>query len=117
NEFPTSLMAGLLSPGVRRLPSSSDPVWAVAAAGTADGGEANHPDACQLNVPDHVVNGTFDVSDPASDQFGWHTMGSVAVVGGAGVLIEDSTYNSRLSQTFLVPAGATSLLFTFHLEG
>ena len=39
------------------------------------------------------------------------------VAGGAGVLVEDPAYTSRFSQTFRIPAGTTSLGFTFHLEG
>ena len=97
------------------MPSTSEPAREIAAAGPP--AEDGHVFVGLLNVPEHVVDGTFNVSDTASDQFGWHLLGGAAVTGGVGVLDEDSTFTSRLSQTFQVPAGATSLRFTFHTEG
>jgi hypothetical protein len=68
-----------------------------------------------LDVPERIVNGNFDVSDPLNAAFGWSTTGAAAVVTGAGVLTEDSAYRSRFSQSLEIPAEATSIRFT--IEG
>ena len=68
--------------------------------------------ALALNVPDRIINGYFSVSDPASDQYGWSTLGAASVTGGTGVLTEHESFTSRFSQTFTIPAGATGLRFT-----
>ncbi len=59
-----------------------------------------------------MTNGTFSVADPVNSGFGWSTKGNAEVVGGTGVLTEDDRFNSRFSQSFTIPRGATSLSFT-----
>jgi len=110
--YPTSLMTDNLGAGVRRVPSADDPVWAIVGAAPSLANHAEAVHGLHLSDPDHIVNGQFSESNPASSQFGWSTLGAAAVSGGVGVLTEDTRFNSRFSQTFNIPAGATVLSFT-----
>jgi len=58
-----------------------------------------------------IVNGRFDVADPAASGYGWITYGNATVDAGAGVLAEDPRLASRLAQSFVVPDGAVALRF------
>ena len=62
-------------------------------------------------LPVGIVNGSFDISDPQNSTFGWKTRGGADILEGAAVIGEDSAYFSRFSQSFVVPAGVTSLRF------
>ncbi len=118
-QYPLSLMTNSLAPGERRVPSASDPVWAIldATPGLVGGGNLSQPHGLQVSPPNYIVNGGFDVSDPSSSQFGWQTVGSATVASGVGVLEENAVFNSRFSQTFTIPVNAESLQFTFRIEG
>jgi VCBS repeat-containing protein len=59
-----------------------------------------------------ILNGTFANENLSDPQFAWDLRGDVSVEHGAAVLREDGTLNSRLSQAFFLPAGATHLQFT-----
>jgi hypothetical protein len=112
--YADSIMTATLTAGVRRVPSAADPVWAVPAAGPPQEGFAH---ACELDLPDHVLNGSFGVADPADAGYGWTTHGGASVAGGAGVLVEDARLTSGFSQSFVVPTDPRLLRFTFHTEG
>lgn len=60
---------------------------------------------------DGLANGSFNVGDSVSTDFGWTVRGSGTVVNGAAVLNENDQVFTRFSQSFIVPAGATSLRF------
>ena len=62
-------------------------------------------------LPMGIVNGSFDISDPQNSAFGWKTRGGADVLEGAAVIGENAAYFSRFSQSFVVPAGVTSLRF------
>ena len=58
-----------------------------------------------------IVNGGFD-----GDLSGWTTTGAVSVVGGRAVVAENATGSlSSLEQTFVIPAGALDLRFTYEM--
>jgi hypothetical protein len=57
-------------------------------------------------------NGTFGVSNPADPEFAWTLTGAGAVVNQAAQLWEGDRLYSRFEQSFLLPAGATTLRFT-----
>ena len=93
-EYPVSLLTATLPSGVRRIPSSGDPVWEVAAANSAAHAHGDYDSfvifAQNADLPERIVNGSFDVNDPSSSNFGWNTLGDAAVVDEAGVLTEDA---------------------------
>ena len=108
---PDSLMTGTMSPGIRRVPTSDDSVWNV--VGTfPDSLQVGESHLMHLVVPRDVVNGLFEVSDPAETGFGWSQLGAAFVRDGAGVLEEGNSFNSRLSQSLEIPAAATALRFS-----
>ncbi|HLQ77912.1 MAG TPA: hypothetical protein VK210_11190, partial [Terriglobia bacterium] len=93
---------------VSPLPDTSAPDL----SGTDDLPIAGPAELHSDTTPAHIVNGNFDIAAPDSDGFGWTTLGGGAVLDGRGVLSEHPRLVSRLTQTVLVPAGATALMFT-----
>ena len=65
-----------------------------------------------LDAGGGVVNGGFDVADPAAAGFGWQTHGGAAVEDGHGVLTETTSLASRFMQELVAPADAHVLTFT-----
>jgi len=96
---PNELMASRLATGIRRSPSPQNCKIGAAVTGYLEG---------------DFLNGDFAVSDPASLDFGWSTRGTVSINNGVATLRENATELTRLSQTFIVPAGAISLRITFN---
>ena len=68
--------------------------------------------AQNADLPEQIVNGSFDVMDPSSSEFGWHTLGDATAVGGGGVLRRMQRFRSRFSQSFVIPPDTTELQFT-----
>ncbi len=58
-----------------------------------------------------IVNGHFEQVDSGASDFGWVTRGMVDVSGQHAILGESPTQFASLKQSFVVPAGATSLTF------
>lgn len=109
DEFPDDLMTASLPLGTRRLPSATDAgiVAAAMLSGSPAGEGEGEPAAA-------VVNGDFAISDPLAAGFGWTTQGAVAVVEQRVELSESAAAFARLSQTFTVPAGSSSLSLALH---
>jgi len=138
---PTRLMTGILPPGIRRLPSEFDficqpegqesteheaspeyhsmPYDDYLAPIYESGSGGNIVDAAQhqdtydpedLHIG--ITNGMFTISDISDPGFGWAVNGACGVEHGRAVLGEGGRYFSGLSQTFIVPDGAQTLLFT-----
>ncbi len=63
-------------------------------------------------VGDGITNGTFGIDDPYSAVFGWSLQGAAGVEQWQGVLTERAPLLSGLSQTFVVPDGVETLMFT-----
>ncbi len=97
------LPAGLPAGGSLILVPSSNPPYQPPGSDGDDGDTGP--------LPVGIVNGSFDISDPQNSTFGWKTRGGADVLEGAAVIGEDSAYFSRFSQSFVVPAGVTSLRF------
>lgn len=68
--------------------------------------------AAELTATLGILNGSFLISDPSDQQFGWETSGDVAIVDGRAVLGENSVFNAALQQTFVMPEDARTLRFT-----
>ncbi|MCY2990701.1 MAG: Ig-like domain-containing protein, partial [Planctomycetota bacterium] len=58
-----------------------------------------------------IANGNFNVVDPRAAAFGWRLRGNTSLAQGTLVLGEHAQYISSASQSFFVPAGATTLRF------
>ena len=93
---PHSVMRATIDTGVRRVPVADDLVRAAAATPLV---------GAQWLRAVGVTNGTFD------DGSSWSTRGSVSFTDGQAVLAEDARLNSRISQSFLIPDGMTTLAF------
>jgi len=130
--YASDLMSDSLATFERKLPSAidarivaaaravaettaavSDPSPATPDPSTADAVTLVGPGSLSAaaSAPATIVNGTFDVATPNDPSFGWRTRGSATVRNGRGVLFEDSRLISGLSQSFVVPTGATGLAF------
>jgi hypothetical protein len=109
-----SLMADSLPAGVRRLPAVDDPLWKLLPPEglPVDVGQGPIEHSLHLAAPQEVVNGTFQISDPADPLFGWSKLGGATVAGGLGVLAEDGLFTSRFLQTIEIPDEAMALEFT-----
>ncbi len=136
SSYADDLMNDILAPSVRRLPSARDvqiidairsPIVAPSIL------EALFPEAV-LRVSDALpvgygqpsaaallhaappvspnVNNGFTITGAGGPLLGWTESGSVVTTVSTATLSENSTVNSGLSQTFVVPLGATSLEFT-----
>jgi hypothetical protein len=68
--------------------------------------------AAELNATVGILNGSFLISDPSDQHFGWGTNGDVAIVDGRAVLGENSVFNAALQQTFVMSEDARTLRFT-----
>ena len=68
--------------------------------------------APESEPPIGIVNGVFSVADSSHSGFGWDIVGDGSVTDGRYQLVENGTYHSGISQSFVVPAGAQSLRFT-----
>ena len=117
------LMNALLAPSIRKLPSTLDVqiLNAVrqAAAASASGSQTTPVRAAGYRTSGligtaavSIVNGGFDVADPAATDFGWAAAGSAEVNQGELVIAENPQILSRMSQSFSIPAGTTALQFT-----
>ncbi|MCP5250095.1 MAG: cadherin-like domain-containing protein, partial [Candidatus Accumulibacter sp.] len=141
SSYPDDLMNDVLAPSVRRLPSAMD-VQVIAAVrsdslapshpdaafpaavvtGTVvSAGNSLAVGSGQAAVPALLLaappasptgNNGFSITGGGSPLAGWTENGSVATTASTATLSENATVTSGLSQTFVVPVGATSLEFT-----
>ena len=114
--YPFDLLNSVLSPSVRKLPTTLDfqIIQSVRDSATDNDGFDSkilvHP--AQSGLPAVLINGLFDIFDSTAPDFGWAVSGDGAVENGMAVLTEDRMMNTEFSQTFIVPDGATALRFT-----
>ncbi|WP_048753707.1 hypothetical protein, partial [Crocosphaera watsonii] len=59
-----------------------------------------------------LLNGDFNITEQTEPNFGWNIEGNASIINEAMNLNEDSTVNTRLSQTFNIPQGTQNLQFT-----
>ncbi|MBW2278868.1 MAG: hypothetical protein JRF63_15350, partial [Deltaproteobacteria bacterium] len=126
-EYPTSVMANSLRPGMRRIPTAADPVWGVQAGASPlqlidSHGETLYVYMIELDpryvreTPDPtepgLANVDFSVADPADPMYAWTTRGAGRVENGQAVLDEGTDFFTGFSQTFIVPEGTGRLQFT-----
>jgi hypothetical protein len=130
---PWDLMNAQLTTSMRKLPSALDAsilqavygrVAADELAGSSVSVQGHDPSnqwplavsalaSAPRSLATGITNGSFTRSDPTVSDFGWEVLGTLRVSNGSAVLSEDlNRLSSRLSQTFLVPAGAKTLRLT-----
>jgi Ca2+-binding RTX toxin-like protein len=121
-----AVMAAVLEPGRRLLPSAAD-LGGVAApaeplaqppaaplrlrAATAGAESVEAPAASTLPAPGPLLNRGFAESSPSSPDFGWVVSGDVSIGGGVARLRESAAVFSGISQRFAAP-DVPSLSFT-----
>ena len=108
-----SVMASLLGLGTRKVPTAADPVWDPTIGATA--GDLPTLQGMHLDPPEKILDGEFDGTG-GDVTYGWQTLGAAAIEGGVGMLEEDASFNSRLSQTVEIPSQATALRFTVEAD-
>ena len=104
-------MSDTLGLSQRKLPSALEAAI-VRAAQSSAGASSLVPTVGAALDAATVVNGGFDVADPAAAGFGWQTLGGAAVEGGHAVLTETPSLASRFVQQLVAPADARVLTFT-----
>lgn len=120
---PHQLMNAYLPPSTRRLPGELDVkvIQAILRSTTGSdiavtdriGSHISTVSAAMTGVSTpSLSNGSFDTHNPDDPDFYWTTGGAVTVDGGQAVLREDDAALGRLSQMFVIPAGAEKLQFT-----
>ena len=119
---PYDLMNATLTPGTRELPSALDakilneidtPGNTAAASAGVNAGISSAQLVTGTAPHSTLQNGSFTLADPANANFGWASTGSITVAGNSATLAESpGTLDTRLIQTFLVPASPTTLSFT-----
>ena len=111
------LMADSLGLFQRKLPSQLDAaILAATLSGGLGTGTTTDVQIGPANVnadppPVGITNGSFGVSDAILPTFGWSATGGASVVNGQGVLSENPSLASRLSQSFTLPASSKTLSF------